>query len=50
LGAGGGGFDLEDLDGVVVGENLHILMVMVCVVGLVVDLLVVVWLLVVLLG
>ena len=32
------------------GENLHILMVMVCVVGLVVDLLVVVWLLVVLLG
>jgi hypothetical protein len=51
LGAGGGGFDVEDLDGVlVVGENLHFLMVMVCRVGLVVNLLIVVWLLVVLLG
>jgi hypothetical protein len=51
LGAGGGGFDVEDLNGVVVvGENLHLLMAMVYVVGFVVDLLVVVSLLVVLLG
>ena len=46
-----GGFDVEDLDGVVVvGENLHFLVVIVYVIGLVVDLLVVAWLLVVLLG
>jgi hypothetical protein len=36
-----GGFDVEDLDGVVVvGENLHFLVVIVYVIGLVVDLLV----------
>jgi hypothetical protein len=51
LGAGGGGCDVEDLDGVVgVGENLHLLMVMVYMIGLMLNLFVVVWLLVVLLG
>jgi hypothetical protein len=44
------GFDVEDLDDVVVvGEDLDLLMMMIRVVGLVMDLLVVVWLLVVLL-
>jgi hypothetical protein len=42
---------VDDLDGVeVVGENLHLLMVMVCTIGLMLDLLVMVRLLVVLLG
>jgi hypothetical protein len=46
-----GGCDVEDLDGVVVvGENLHLLMVMVYMIVLMLDLFVVVWLLVVLLG
>jgi hypothetical protein len=47
-----GGFDVEGLDDVVVvvGEDLDLLTMMVRVVGLVMDLLVVVWLLVVLLG
>ena len=50
LGVGGGGY-VDDLDGVeVVGENLHLLMVMVCTIGLMLDLLVMVRLLVVLLG